>query len=110
MQLRFVIALVVSGAPLAVAADQGVEFNRDIRPILSDKCYTCHGPDAANRKTKLRFDVESGAKIELAKGRLAIVPGDPLKSEKKPLFDNDRLAAAISRILLSSGIWPISRR
>ena len=81
MQLRFVIALVVSGAPLAVAADQGVEFNRDIRPILSDKCYTCHGPDAANRKTKLRFDVESGAKIELAKGRMAIVPGDPLKSE-----------------------------
>ncbi|HLM98047.1 MAG TPA: DUF1553 domain-containing protein [Bryobacteraceae bacterium] len=81
MHLRFVIALAVSGTPLVVAADQVVEFNRDIRPILSDKCYTCHGPDAANRKTKLRFDVESGAKIELAKGRMAIVPGDPSKSE-----------------------------
>jgi hypothetical protein len=52
----------------------GVEFNRDIRPILSDKCFACHGPDAANRKTKMRFDIESGA-------RVAIVPGDPAKSE-----------------------------
>src|ERR1700693_4868024 len=67
--------------PCARGEDAAVQFNRDIRPILSDKCYTCHGPDAANRKTKLRFDVESGAKIELAKGRLAIVPGDPSKSE-----------------------------
>src|SRR5262249_28449472 len=32
------------------------EFNRDIRPILSDKCFTCHGPDKANRKTALHFD------------------------------------------------------
>jgi hypothetical protein len=63
------------------ASEPSVEFNRDIRPIFSDKCYTCHGPDAANRKTKLRFDVENGAKIELGKGRLAIAPGDPSKSE-----------------------------
>ena len=57
-----------------------VEFNRDIRPILSDKCYTCHGPDKANRKTKLRFDTEAGAKQDLG-GHFAIVPGDPSKSE-----------------------------
>src|ERR1700722_9131819 len=62
------------------AADP-VEFNRDIRPILSDKCFTCHGPDAANRKTKLRFDIESGARIGLNKGGFAIVPGSPEKSE-----------------------------
>jgi len=68
-------------APLAGARDTAVEFNRDIRPIFSDKCYTCHGPDAGNRKTKLRFDIETGAKIELAKGRLVISPGDPEKSE-----------------------------
>src|SRR5579863_4457637 len=65
----------------ARAEDTAVEFNRDIRPIFSDKCYTCHGPDAANRKTKLRFDVEAGAKIELSKGRQAIIPGDPSQSE-----------------------------
>ena len=62
-----------------LAADT-VEFNRDIRPILSDHCYTCHGPDQANRKTKLRFDTEDGAKQDLG-GRFAIVPGDPAKSE-----------------------------
>ena len=59
---------------------QDVEFNRDIRPILSDKCYTCHGPDAGNRKTKLRFDTEAGAKQDLG-GHFAIVPGDTAKSE-----------------------------
>jgi len=57
-----------------------VEFNRDIRPILSDKCYTCHGPDKGNRKSLLRFDNEAGAKADLG-GHFAIVPGDPGKSE-----------------------------
>ncbi len=57
-----------------------VEFNRDIRPILSDKCFTCHGPDQARRRTKLRFDIEADAKQDLG-GRFAIVPGDLAKSE-----------------------------
>ena len=38
-----------------------VEFNRDVRPILSDKCFACHGPDQSTRKSKLRLDVESGS-------------------------------------------------
>ncbi len=76
---RNVICTAVRLAPLFFAAYQitlaaGVEFNRDIRPILSDKCFACHGPDAANRKTKMRFDIESGA-------RIAIAPGDPAKSD-----------------------------
>jgi hypothetical protein len=62
-----------------VASGQEIEFNRDIRPILSDKCYTCHGPGVANRQTKLRFDTESAAKQDLG-GRFAIVPGDLEKS------------------------------
>ena len=61
-------------------ARETVEFNRDIRPVLSDKCYTCHGPDQARRRTKLRFDVEADAKQDLG-GRFAIVPGDAAKSE-----------------------------
>jgi hypothetical protein len=58
-----------------------IEFNRDIRPIFSDKCFTCHGPDAATRKTKMRLDMESAAKIELHPGHRSIVPGDPDSSE-----------------------------
>jgi hypothetical protein len=79
MTARF-FCLLLPGALLPACA-QEVEFNRDIRPILSDKCFTCHGPDAGNRKTKLRFDIESGAKIELSGGRFSIVPGNPAKSE-----------------------------
>src|SRR3954452_19241726 len=41
---------------------QTVEFNRDIRPIFADRCFACHGPDAARRQAGLRFDVEGGAK------------------------------------------------
>ena len=68
-------------APLRAAdLPQVVEFNRDIRPILSDKCYTCHGPDSSKRFSKLRFDTESGAKQLSASGHFAIVPGDSAKS------------------------------
>ncbi len=56
------------------AGEESALFNRDIRPILSDKCFTCHGPDAATRKSKVRFDLESGVKS-------AVAPGEPGRSE-----------------------------
>lgn len=67
---------------LATAAlhAQPVEFNRDIRPILSDRCFACHGPDAGNRKSPLRLDSETEAKKDLGRGRFGVVPGDPAKS------------------------------
>ncbi len=65
---------------LSAAAQRTVEFNRDVRPILSDRCFTCHGPDPANRKTALRFDTEAGARIQLKNGSYAIRNGDPANS------------------------------
>ena len=70
-----------SARSLTGASDRKVEFNRDIRPILSDTCFTCHGPDKANRKTELRFDLEESTRADLGDGRRAIVPGDPARSE-----------------------------
>jgi len=59
---------------------QPVEFNRDIRGILSDKCYTCHGPDAVAKKIPRRLDSLEAATAEIA-GKRAVVAGDPARSE-----------------------------
>lgn len=54
-----------------------IDFSREIRPILADKCLACHGPDAATQGIKLRLDSESGALADLGRGRRAIVPNHP---------------------------------
>jgi len=63
----------------AARADESVEFNRDVRPILSDACFACHGIDAKARKGKLRLDVPEGA-FAIRDGEAAIKPGDPKAS------------------------------
>ncbi|MBN8732246.1 MAG: DUF1553 domain-containing protein [Acidobacteria bacterium] len=74
------LGLCVSAVSLC-AAERAAEFNRDVRPILSDKCFTCHGPDAKTKNIPLRLDLESAAKADLGGGRRAIVEGDPDTSE-----------------------------
>jgi hypothetical protein len=57
-----------------------VEFNRDLRPILSDICLQCHGPDANQRKAELRLDTQTGM-FDARDGQRIIVPGKPQESE-----------------------------
>lgn len=75
--MKRLVGLTVLAVVLCPAA---VEFNRDIRPILSDKCFGCHGPDAKTKNIPLRLDIEEQAKADLGK-RFAVLPGQPENSE-----------------------------
>src|SRR5688572_29847164 len=76
-----VLALFLASGLEATLMAAEVSFNRDVRPILSDRCFPCHGPDAANRKANLRLDVDREAKAALKNGKIPVVAGNSAGSE-----------------------------
>ena len=79
----FSATLVLLAWPSGLFAEKdlgGVDFARDIQPLLSDNCFACHGPDAKQRKADLRLDTRDGALADLD-GVSAVVPGKPSESE-----------------------------
>src|ERR1043166_3990470 len=92
--VRWVLTL----ATLSVcfAAEKPVDFNRDVRPILSDRCFACHGPDDKHRMANLRLDMHDGLFADRGSYK-TVAPGDPAAS---------RLLARISSISRATRMPP----
>ena len=108
-------------APSRRAADE-IQFSRDVLPVLSDRCFHCHGPDENNREADLRLDVEANAKADLG-GYYPIAPGNladsevwrrivsddddarmpPADSHRKPLTEQER--EAIRQWIVAGAKW-----
>src|SRR6266852_9276642 len=78
---RLSAVLLASAFATAAGAHGAVSFNRDLRPIMSDTCFRCHGPDKNARMAGMRLDIRDEAIRPTRSGRTPIVPGDPDHSE-----------------------------
>ena len=91
--MRIIICVGVLLFTATLSAEEKIDFNKDIRPILSDKCFHCHGPDEHDRKGKLRLDIPHGddGAFREKKGTFAIKPNDPANSElwKRIITDDE---------------------
>src|SRR2546421_11808311 len=110
------LMLSMGGASRAAPASQKIDFNFEVRPILADRCFKCHGPDEKARKAKLRLDLpESAYAIRDQKtGTRAIVPSHPEQSELYRRItttdDDDRMPPLKSNLSLNDKEKEVLRR
>lgn len=107
---RLLAGLALALAPgLATAADDGLVYNRDVRPILAENCFACHGPDSAARKADLRLDQREAA-VEMG----ALEPGKPEESSLVARIDsedaNELMPPASSHKVLTAEQKDVLRR
>ncbi len=86
---------VVPGLAAGATAPADIDFNRDIRPILSEKCFSCHGPDQGQRQASLRLDTPDGIAAERDGKGPAVVPGSARRS---PLYQRISTSDPASRM------------
>src|SRR6185436_7035368 len=86
---------ILSGRAAGPASKRKVDFNRDVRAILSENCFACHGPDRNKRKAGLRLDLEESATGKLESRNRAVVPGNVSESRMIQLIltedEDDRM-------------------
>src|SRR3954469_20895233 len=98
MRTAIAFALLLTAAA-AQAATPPIGFNRNGRPILSDRCFSCHGPDSASRKSPLRLDREESARPALARILQRISSADPAVRMPPAYLGRDPLPVAEIGIL-----------
>jgi Protein of unknown function (DUF1553)/Protein of unknown function (DUF1549)/Concanavalin A-like lectin/glucanases superfamily/Planctomycete cytochrome C len=99
-----VLSVAVLSGQTRAARSGRVDFNTHIRPLLSDRCFRCHGPDASKRKAELRLDIPAGPFKKLDGGWAVVAPGNPERSELiRRIFadDDDRMPPFESHLSLS---------
>ena len=109
----FLITAIAVARADAPSRDLGPDFNRDVRPILSQNCFKCHGPDDKQRQAGLRLNSRAGALLALATGHRAVVPGRPLESAlvKRVLSNGgDKMPPAYANKTLTAGQKETLRR
>ena len=92
------VTRVLCGLLLVSGAYAQVQFNRDIRPIMAETCFRCHGPDKSSRMAGMRLDIRDEALKPTATGAVPIVPGDPEKS------------AIVQRVFAANELFALKRR
>jgi len=79
--MRIISMLLIMGLSCVANAAEPISFNKQIRPILADRCFACHGPDSAQRVSDMRLDQQETIFRELPSGEFPVVRGKPTESE-----------------------------